>query len=67
MKTVIVAYEAISPAVLAQKVEYWFPGCACRWKDIDEDFSSSLCSSSKTLLWSRTCLRNICNIPQTSS
>ena len=38
MKTIIVSYEAISPAVLAQKVEYWFPGCVCRWKDIDEDF-----------------------------
>lgn len=38
MKTVIVEYAVVSPAVLASKVEYWFPGCVCRWKDIDEDF-----------------------------
>lgn len=38
MKTVIIEYERISPAVLVMKVEKAFPGAMCRWKDVDEDF-----------------------------
>lgn len=38
MKTVIIEYAVISPAVLASRVERAFEGCVCRWKDIDEDY-----------------------------
>lgn len=37
MKTVIIEYAVISPAVLANKVEKAF-SCLCNWKDIDEDY-----------------------------
>lgn len=37
MKTVIIDYAKISPAVLATMVERAF-GCLCSWTDIDEDF-----------------------------
>ena len=37
MKTVIIEYAVISPAVLASKVEKAF-SCLCNWKDIDEDY-----------------------------
>lgn len=37
MKTVIIAYERISPAVLANRIEKAFD-CLCNWHDIDEDF-----------------------------
>ena len=37
MKSVIISYEVISPAVLAMKIEKLF-NCFCSWKDIDEDF-----------------------------
>ena len=38
MKTVIIEYAAISPAVLASRIEYAFEGCMCHWRDIDEDY-----------------------------
>lgn len=38
MKTVIIEYATISPAVLANRIEKAFPGCMCNWKDIDEDY-----------------------------
>ena len=37
MKTVIIEYAVISPAVLANKVEKAF-SCLCNWRDIDEDY-----------------------------
>jgi hypothetical protein len=37
MKTVIIDYATISPAVLANIVEKAFD-CFCNWSDIDEDF-----------------------------
>lgn len=37
MKTVIIEYAKISPAVLADKIERAF-SCLCKWKDIDEDY-----------------------------
>lgn len=37
MKTVIIEYAVISPAVLANKIEKAF-SCLCNWKDIDEDY-----------------------------
>ena len=37
MKTVIIEYAVISPAVLASRVEKAF-SCLCNWKDIDEDY-----------------------------
>lgn len=37
MKTVIIEYAAINPAVLANRVEKTF-SCLCYWKDIDEDY-----------------------------
>ena len=37
MKTVIISYESISPAVLEIKVKNAFPTSMCMWKDIDED------------------------------
>ena len=37
MKTVIIEYAVISPAVLANKVEKAF-SCLCNWEDIDEDY-----------------------------
>ena len=37
MKTVIISYERISPAVLANRIERGFE-CLCSWRDIDEDF-----------------------------
>ena len=37
MKTVIIAYDVISPAVLACKIEKAFT-CLCHWRDIDEHF-----------------------------
>lgn len=37
MKTVIIAYERISPMVLALRIEKGFE-CLCNWHDIDEDF-----------------------------
>lgn len=36
MKTVIISYERISPAVLVSRVEKAFT-CLCKWVDIDED------------------------------
>ena len=36
MKNVIIRYEAISPAVLANIVEKSL-NCVCNWVDIDED------------------------------
>jgi hypothetical protein len=38
MKTVIIEYETISPAVLEMIVKRGFPQAMCKWKDIDEDF-----------------------------
>lgn len=38
IKTVIIEYAVISPAVLANKVEKAFSCCLCSWKDIDEDY-----------------------------
>ena len=37
MKTVIIEYAVISPAVLANKVEKAF-SFLCNWKDIDENY-----------------------------
>jgi hypothetical protein len=37
MKTVIISYELISPAVLEMRVRNAFPTAICKWKDIDED------------------------------
>lgn len=37
MKTIIIEYAAISPVVLASRIEKAF-GCITCWKDIDEDF-----------------------------
>ena len=37
MKTVIIAYETISPVVLANRIEKAF-NCMTRVKDIDEDY-----------------------------
>lgn len=37
MKTVIISYELISPAVLEMRVRNAFPVSMCMWKDIDED------------------------------
>ena len=37
MKTVIIEYAVISPAVLASKIEKAFT-CLCNWRDIDEDY-----------------------------
>lgn len=37
MKTVIIEYAKVSPAVLATIVEKAF-ACLCDWHDIDEDF-----------------------------
>lgn len=37
MKTVIIDYEVISPAVLELKIKRAFPSAMCKWKDIDED------------------------------
>lgn len=37
MKTVIISYERISPAVLVSRVEKAF-ACFCKWVDIDEDY-----------------------------
>ena len=36
MKTVIIEYATISPAILANKIEKAFT-CLCSWRDIDED------------------------------
>ena len=38
MKTVIIEYAKISPAVLTDKVRSAFPTAFCIYKDIDEDF-----------------------------
>lgn len=38
MKTVIIDYAKISPAVLATRVERAFPSAMCNWTDINEDF-----------------------------
>lgn len=38
MKTVIIEYETISPAVLEMVVKKAFPQVMCKWKDVDEDF-----------------------------
>lgn len=38
MKTVIIDYSVIFPAVLANIVESAVKGCVCRWKDVNEDF-----------------------------
>ena len=38
MKTVIIEYEVISPAVLVMKIEKAFPGAMAIYKDIDEDY-----------------------------
>ena len=37
MKTIIIDYEVISPAVLELKIKSAFPSAMCKWKDIDED------------------------------
>lgn len=37
MKTVIIEYATISPAVLANRIEKAF-GCLTKWRDIDEDY-----------------------------
>ena len=37
MKTVIIEYSVISPAVFSNKVEKAF-SCLCNWKDIDENY-----------------------------
>ena len=38
MKTVIIEYAIISPAVLEMRVRKAFPTSMCKWKDVDEDF-----------------------------
>lgn len=38
MKTVIIEYANISPAVLDLSVTRYFPNVLCNWKDLDEDF-----------------------------
>jgi len=38
MKTVIIEYAKISPAVLDLSVTRYFPNVLCNWRDIDEDF-----------------------------
>lgn len=37
MKTVIIEYATISPAVLASIIERGF-SCLCNWRDINEDY-----------------------------
>ena len=37
MKTGIIEYAVISPAVLANNIEKAF-ACLCNWRDIDEDY-----------------------------
>jgi hypothetical protein len=37
MKTVIIDYEKISPAVLASIVERKYADALCNWSDINED------------------------------
>jgi len=37
MKTVIIEYAKISPAVLASRIEKAFE-CLTNWRDIDEDY-----------------------------
>jgi hypothetical protein len=37
MKTVIISYELISPAVLEMRVRNAFPTAMCKCRDIDED------------------------------
>lgn len=38
MKTVIIEYATISPAVLEMRVRKAFSTAMCKWKDVDEDF-----------------------------
>ena len=38
MKTVIIAYEQISPAVLETIICKAFPQSCCMWEDMDEDY-----------------------------
>jgi len=38
MKTVIIGYEKISPAVLESIILKAYPMCLCNWHEIDEDY-----------------------------
>lgn len=38
MLTVLIRYEAISPAVLANRIERSYAGSLCVWVDVDDDY-----------------------------
>jgi hypothetical protein len=38
MKTVIIEYATVSPAVLEMTVKRAFPTAICMWKDMSEDY-----------------------------
>ena len=38
MKTVLIDYAKISPAVLETIIERAFPGTLCSWTDVNEDY-----------------------------